>query len=916
MPATREKALSREAARRIEETMRLRPTDLNLSNLDLTAIPDSTVRLAQLQSLDLSVNQITTIPDFLAQLAQLRALYITHNGITAIPDSLAKLTQLQSLSLHDNQITAIPDSLAQLAQLQSLFLFNNQITAIPDSLAQLTQLQGLSLHGNQITAIPDSLAQLTQLQSLDLSGNQITAIPDSLARLTQLQSLDLSGNQITTIPDSLAQLTQLQSLDLSGNQITTIPDSLAALENLSYLFLHGNPNLDIPPEVLGPNRNEVFDQNKRPKPPKEILAYYFAQRSGAKPLYEAKLILVGRGGVGKTSLVKTLTTGKFNKREKTTQGIKISDWPCPLNPTEKVTLHIWDFGGQEMMHATHQFFLTARTLYLLVLERRRGGCDEEADYWFRLIRTFGGMDAPVVIVLNKQQQAPFDVNRGAWLEKYARNIKAFVETDCTDPKSIARLREKIQEQLNGLESLKARFPTQWFAIKEKLAHMPADFVSFADYRALCRTNGEEDPEKQDSLSGFLHDLGIALNYGNDPRLRFAYVLKPEWVTKGIYTLLHAFVPAKGIFTPAEAAQVLGRQGYSRDAVEFLLGLMERFELSFPLPGPRQQILIPQILDDQQPPAASDFQPKECLNFGYRYAIVPEGLLPRFIVRTHHLSDPSARWKSGVILHHPTGGCHALVRADAPDKQVRIHINGPTDARRDLLAIIRYNFDVIHSDYGCQPKDLVYAPGVPDEPIPLAKLDALRGAGENAYPVVLPDDEVIKPAIADLMQAVDTQRPQMKLFLSYSHLDEKFIQELRKELKLMERNGLIHPWSDHALTVGELWEARILQELNEADIIVCQLSRDFLASDFCVLKELETAMQRKQRGEAELFAYVLKDCGWKEVPNLKKFQILREPLPDRNRDKYWRSVAEELQRTITKLRESPRADRPTFPRAPR
>ena len=88
---------------------------------------------------------------------------------------------------------------------------------------------------------------------------------------------------------------------------------------------------------------------------------------------------------------------------------------------------------------------------------------------------------------------------------------------------------------------------------------------------------------------------------------------------------------------------------------------------------------------------------------------------------------------------------------------------------------------------------------------------------------------------------------------------------RKDLKLMERNGLIRPWSDHALTAGELWEARILQELNEADIIVCQLSRDFLASDFCVLKELETAILRKQQGKAELFAYVLKECGWKGGP---------------------------------------------------
>ena len=161
-----------------------------------------------------------------------------------------------------------------------------------------------------------------------------------------------------------------------------------------------------------------------------------------------------------------------------------------------------------------------------------------------------------------------------------------------------------------------------------------------------------------------------------------------------------------MFTPDEAERLLGRQGYSVEAVDFLLGLMERFELSFPLPGPRQQILIPQLLEDQQPPAAGTFQPRQCLNFGYRYAIVPEGLLPRFIVRTHHLSEPATRWKSGVILHHAASACRALVRADAADKQVRIHVDGPADARRDLLAIIRYNFEVIHADYGCQPEDLV------------------------------------------------------------------------------------------------------------------------------------------------------------------------------------------------------------------
>ena len=88
------------------------------------------------------------------------------------------------------------------------------------------------------------------------------------------------------------------------------------------------------------------------------------------------------------------------------------------------------------------------------------------------------------------------------------------------------------------------------------------------------------------------------------------------------------------------------------------------------------------------------------------------------------------------------------------------------------------------------------------------------------------------------------------------------------------------------------------------MIVCQLSRDFLASDFCVLTELESAIQRKDTGEAELIAYVLKDCGWKEVPQLAQFQVLPKDAkaladwPDKN--KYWRAVAEGIQAALKKL----------------
>jgi internalin A len=730
-----------------------------------------------------------------------------------------------------------------------------------------------------------------------------------------LQTLYLDNNRLRVLPESIGHLRRLQNLDLSGNQLNALPESLAALPELKQIFLHGNADLGIPREILGPTWIEVHgSEEKQAKPPKDILDYFFSKLAGARPLNEAKLILVGQGGVGKTSLVKGLSGQKFKKGEKTTEGIKISDWECQLNRKEKVTVHIWDFGGQEMMHATHQFFLTARSLYLLVLNRRSGGIDREADYWFRLVRAFGGKDAPVIVVLNKQKEEPFDVNRGGWLEKYAGNIKGFVETDCEDAKSITWLKKKIQEELQAMQSLKESFPTQWFAIKNELSQMKDQYVTYERYRDLCANLGEKDAGKQASLAGFLHDLGIALNYKDDPRLRFAYVLKPEWVTEGIYALLHAFVKNKGLFTRAEAEKVLGPKGYKAEAADFIMGLMEQFEVSFPLGDSQRRSLIPQLLDDQQPEEAREFDAAKCLNFGYKYEIVPEGLLPRFIVRTHHISDEQGRWKSGVILHDPESGCRALVRADSAAGLVSIHVDGPVEKRAELLAIIRYNFRVIHSDYEFKPEELVYPPGVPGKHFTLSELtDILRDDASSTVSVVLPDKKVIKPTVASLVEPVKDAEP-LKLFLSYAHVDEKYVNELRKDLKLMERNGLIRTWYDRALTAGEKWEARILQELDDADVIICQISRDFLNSDFCVLSELDKAMKRKEAGEAELVAYLLEHCGWKEVPKLDSFQILprdAKPLSEwkGKQDKYWRAVAEGIQEVIKKLRKQ-RPSRPS------
>jgi Ras of Complex, Roc, domain of DAPkinase/TIR domain len=122
-------------------------------------------------------------------------------------------------------------------------------------------------------------------------------------------------------------------------------------------------------------------QLERPARPKNVESL---------PLNEGKLILVGRGEVGKTSVVKRLVSNQFRGDESKTQGINITNWYVHSN-LETLRFNVWDFGGQEIMHATHQFFLTERSLYLLVLNGREGGEDLDAEYWLKHIESFGGI---------------------------------------------------------------------------------------------------------------------------------------------------------------------------------------------------------------------------------------------------------------------------------------------------------------------------------------------------------------------------------------------------------------------------------------------------------------------------------------------------------------------------------------------
>ncbi|WP_043998975.1 leucine-rich repeat protein, partial [Microcystis aeruginosa] len=606
-----------------------------------------------------------------------------------IPEALAHLTSLQSLHLSNNQISEIPEALAHLTSLQSLDLSINQIREIPEALAHLTSLQSLDLSYNQIREIPEALAHLTSLKSLSLSYNQIREIPEALAHLTSLQGLFLNNNQIREIPEALAHLTSLQYLYLSYNQIREIPEALAHLVNLKRLVLENNPITNVPPEIIRQGWGKTMLDDGNP----QAIFSYLKDKGEKRPLNELKVLLVGEGDVGKTSLLKRLLHNTFNSEEPKTPGINLEKWQLPQKPD--IRLNLWDFGGQKVMQTTHQFFLTKRSLYLLVLDNRKNEQQNRLEYWLKLIETYGG-NSPVIIVGNCADENPPQVKIRTLQKKY-HQITKLIATSCKTGAGIAQLVQEIASQIDAIPHIKDLFPNSWFQIKTQLEAMQKsyDFISYEKYQEMCQTAEIKKASDQKSLVQFLHDLGIVLNYQDDPRLNETNVLNPEWVTSGVYDILNnhdLMVQKKGILSLPDLANILKQpQRYPENKRGFLMDLMGKFELCFPLDGySPDRYLITDLLPIDEPDV--DIYENAPLHFQYRYDILPGSIISRFIVRNHQMIYKTMRWRSGVVLTMDLN--KALVRADEEDNYISIKAEGSRASA--LLAIIKTDFQKIHA----------------------------------------------------------------------------------------------------------------------------------------------------------------------------------------------------------------------------
>jgi formylglycine-generating enzyme required for sulfatase activity len=143
----------------------------------------------------------------------------------------------------------------------------------------------------------------------------------------------------------------------------------------------------------------------------------------------------------------------------------------------------------------------------------------------------------------------------------------------------------------------------------------------------------------------------------------------------------------------------------------------------------------------------------------------------------------------------------------------------------------------------------------------------------------------------------------RIFISYSHRDEKLFQEFLVHLKPWQDQGIVHVWTDKRLQAGQDWHSEIQQGVASAAVAVLLISPDFMASDYICKHEIPPLLQAAEGGELRLAPLYLRPSVMDKGHPLSRYQGLNSPdqtpagKPKDRRDRIFASAARQLKQLI-------------------
>jgi hypothetical protein len=543
---------------------------------------------------------------------------------------------------------------------------------VPEQIRAMTGLRSLTLNGAELKVLPDWIGDFPELEELDLSGNHLVALPDSIGRLGNLRKLVLTSNMLTALPDSIGNLGKLEWLHLNVNQIRRLPDALGRLDRLSYINIRSNPLHDPPPEVVANGSEAIVDYLRGRLDP------------SSAPLWSSKLVVVGEAAVGKTSLTKALAGEPVLTGESQTHGVRTTQLALPHPERDDVTLDLptWDFGGQQIYHATHRFFLTDRSLFLLVWNCREGYSKGQMRKWLQAITARAPL-SPILLVATHTHEHPADLPMNQLIDEFPK-IAGSLYVDSFSGDGIRELAGRIAVTAAKLPLMGQIWPSSWTRVREALGSFEKPHASMETVRRILSECGVTRPREQANVLGVLHSLGELLWFPDDPELRDLVVLAPKWVEERITKILdsHDLLRTGGV----AKRELLEKTWLGDDLAirSHLVTLMEQFDLAYRTDSdqrddvclvveklPENAVELPASWDGLLVGGASEIR----LVFDFSEFLFLQAGIPTWFIAREHRFTTGTHWRTGALLHSRQEDAWALLTANEATRKVELTVRG-------------------------------------------------------------------------------------------------------------------------------------------------------------------------------------------------------------------------------------------------
>ncbi|XP_069125581.1 leucine-rich repeat serine/threonine-protein kinase 1-like [Argopecten irradians] len=589
-----------------------------------------------LKDLDLSHNLLTEVPRWLCCVSpHMENLNLSHNKINSVFRVGMYPQHLKTLDLSGNLIVNLtpwarePDaetSMCYRSRLQKMspkpgsFSGSSYLPMCPhQGHTLLERLDTLNLSNNKFLKkmivcknqqdfIPRRTSSSSSLGSTASMGSfsVLPGVADEVTRrliFPNLTSLDLSFNKsLHDLPSEIGNLKNLKRLSLNRSMVSELPPELGCLKNLITLELE-----------LCPLQGPIQDVIRTSKTPRDILGFLHSILEEAVEYNCMNLMFVGIHEIGKTSLLR-----QIRKNRKTPKGIPIpthwierrdkkalpNDDDTPLSTVGidihevvigenrehgPITFRTWDFGGQKEYYATHQYFLSARSLYLVMWKLTDGEKGVQSMWQWLVNIQARAPGSPVIIIGTHKDVLEARATKKNFTENWEEDLNKLIDQQfchveepdkCGLPNIIDRINinTRSRRDVNKLidciyntvfelkhprrrqeKLLRHKIPKKYLLLKEIVQELAVErerekkdpvldkdsYLAMVMHKIFNLTGDEaklktmhkmldkagalfRDVEDVEQGTRFLHENGILFHYA-DIGLKDLYFLNPQWL---------------------------------------------------------------------------------------------------------------------------------------------------------------------------------------------------------------------------------------------------------------------------------------------------------------------------------------------------------------------------------------------------